>query len=232
MKKETVKKILKETERGYDLIAEKFSQTRKNFWSDLEFIKNYARENDRILDYGCGNGRLAELFLEKNINYIGVDFSAKLIDLAKRRYTADNFKFLKINSGQASLPFSEDYFNVVYALAVFHHLPSEDLRRKMARELFHVVKPDGYIIVSVWNLFQKKYWKNILENWKNKIIRKSDLDWNDCYIGFTDNEKRKFVRYHHAFTRKGLEKLFHKAGFKTEKCAIINGRNIIFIGKK
>ena len=63
------------------------------------------------------------------------------------------------------------------------------------------------------------------KNWRG-----DKLDWNDCYINFKDNQGNVFKRYHHAFTKRELKKLFQKAGFKMEK--IINNRNIIFIGKK
>ena len=66
MNKALVKKILKDTEVGYELISEKFSQTRHRFWKELEFIKNFTSDKSQVLDFGCGNGRLVELFLDKN----------------------------------------------------------------------------------------------------------------------------------------------------------------------
>jgi hypothetical protein len=86
--------------------------------------------------------------------------------------------------------------------------------------------------VTVWNLWQKKYIKNILVSWWKKIFDASDLDWNDCYISFADNQGKKFQRFHHAFTQGELKELFFAAGFKIEKCEIINGRNIVLIGRK
>ena len=84
MKKETVEKILKETEAGYDLISKKFSQTRKKFWGSMEFIGEYAEKGDRVLDFGCGNGRILEILGGKNIDYVGVDISENLIKLAEK----------------------------------------------------------------------------------------------------------------------------------------------------
>ena len=231
MKREIAKKLLKETEAGYDLMASKFSETRKYFWRGLEFISDYAEEGDKVLDFGCGNGRILELFSGKNINYSGVDVSEKLIDIAKEKYPDRANDFQKISDSD-SLSLPSDSFNVVYSIAVFHHFPSKEYRENVAKELYRITKKDGHIIITVWNLWQWKYIKNILCNWKNKIFRKSSLDWNDCYISFTDNEGKKFQRFHHAFTKGGLCKLFSDAGFNIEKCEIINKRNILLIGKK
>ncbi|MFC1644412.1 methyltransferase domain-containing protein [Patescibacteria group bacterium] len=230
MKKPLVKKILSETEVGYDLISEKFSQTRNRFWGELESIKDYVKDGDNVLDYGCGNGRLLELFLDKEIEYIGADISGNLIEFARRKY--ENREFVKLDPSQEILPFSDEYFNSVYSIAVFHHIPSGEFRLKLARELFRSVKSGGRIVVTAWNLWQPRYKKEIYKNWFRKMIGKSDLDWNDCYISFTDNEGKKFNRFHHAFTVGDLRNLFSKAGFKIEKCEVVDGRNVVLIGKK
>ena len=231
MKRETAVKILNETEVGYDLIADKFSATRKHFWRGMEFIGDDVRDGDRVLDFGCGNGRLLELFADKKIEYTGVDVSEKLIEIAKQKYSTENVNFQKI-SGQASLAFPNDYFNAIYSIAVFHHLPSEKHRKEIIAELHRGLKPGGKVIVTVWNLWQKKYFKNILQNWWNKLLGKRNLDWNDCAITFADNQGRVFSRYHHAFTRRELKRLFSEAGFEVEKCEIIGQRNIVLVGRK
>lgn len=230
MDQETAEKILKETEAGYDLISGKFSQTRKYFWRGLEFIAGYVKNGDNVLDFGCGNGRLLELFSNKKIDYYGTDVSEKLIGLAQQKYASA--RFFKTNPSQTSLAFTDNFFNTVYSIAVFHHFPSKKYREDVARELYRVTKKDGHIIITVWNLYQKKYIKNILCNWKNKIFGKSSLDWNDCYISFTDNEGKKFQRFHHVFIKMELKKLFSSAGFEMERCVVINNRNIVFIGRK
>lgn len=232
MDKYETKKILGELEKGYDLVADKFSETRKHFWRDLEFIGDYTKDGDKILDYGCGNGRLLELISGKNIEYTGVDVSQKLIDIAKNKYKSENIKFYKINTSQSSLAFENNYFNTIYSIAVLHHIPGKELRREIVKEIYRVTKPGGCIVITVWNLWQKRYIKNIFKNWLGKIIGESKLDWNDCYVTFKNNQGKVFNRYHHAFMKRELKKLFSKAGFKIEKYEIINKRNIVLIGKK
>lgn len=231
MKKEIATKILEETETGYDLIADKFSATRKHFWRGLEWIGDYAKDGGKILDFGCGNGRLLELFSGKHIEYTGVDVSEKLIDIARVKYTGESIKFQKI-TGQDSLAFSADYFNAIYSIAVFHHLPSVEHRRKIAAELHRILRPGGRVIITAWNLYQKKYLKNLFSNWLSRLKGESNLDWNDCSITFTNNQGQVFSRYHHAFTRRELKRLFTEAGFEIEKCELSDGRNLVLVGHK
>jgi SAM-dependent methyltransferase len=168
----------------------------------------------------------------KNIEYFGVDVSGELIGIAKNKYQGQNIHFSKIDPNQTSLAFESGFFNTIYSIAVFHHFPSRKYHEEVARELFEKTKKGGHIIVTVWYLWQGKYFKNIFENWKNKIQRKSDLDWNDCMISFTDNDGKKFQRFHHAFTKRELKNLFEKVGFDVGKCEIPDGRNILLIAKK
>ncbi len=233
MNKKTVLKILKETELGYDLIADKFSETRsKRFWSDLEFIKNYAKAGDKVLDFGCGNGRLLQLFENKNIEYFGVDVSQKLIDLAGKKHVGPKIHFQKLDSDRFSLPFADNFFNTAYAIAVFHHIPGAKARKELARELWRVIQPGGYVVVSVWNLWRSAFADDLIKNWVKKSMGKSELDWNDFFISFKDNHGKIFQRYHHAFKPSELKKLFSSVGFEVERCETINGRNTILIGKK
>jgi len=231
MEKEIAAKILNETEVGYDLISGKFSATRKHFWRGMEWIGEYVQDGDKVLDFGCGNGRLIELFTDKKIEYTGVDVSEKLIELAKQKYPSENVKFQKI-SGQGSLAFSADNFNTIYSIAVFHHLPGRESREGTVREIFRVLRPGGRVIITVWNLWQKKYIKNLLSNWLSKLRGRSNLDRKDCYISFTDNNGQVFQRFHHAFTKRELKNLFVEAGFEVEKCETIDGRNLVLVGHK
>lgn len=215
MDQNNVNRILQELESGYDQMSEKFSQTRKFFWRDLEFIKNYIKNGDRILDYGCGNGRLLEILKDKKIEYIGADVSQKLLEIAKNKHP--EHKFIKLDS-QGILPLNDNYFNKIISIAVFHHFPPE-YAGKMTKELFRIIKPGGKIIVTVWKLDQEKYKKYFSKN-------------GEGYIPFKDNSSRVFNRYHYLYTKKDLREIFSKAGFKIEKAEIISGKNIILIGKK
>lgn len=235
MKEELAKKILKDTEVGYELISEKFSQTRYRFWGELEFIKNYTKDNAQVLDFGCGNGRLVEILLDKNINYVGVDVCENLINAAKKNMAglreSRKIQFLKIGSDFKKLPFPSEFFDSIYSIAVFHHLPGSKLRLEVTRELYRLLKKDGFIVITVWNLWQPRYRKNIFKNWKEKIFKKSALDFNDCYVSFTDNQGNKFNRFHHAFTKYDLTKLLRKSGFEVIECRRIKG-NIFAVAKK
>jgi ubiquinone/menaquinone biosynthesis C-methylase UbiE len=231
---EKTNRILHDLESGYDQMSDKFSATRKFFWRDLEFIRGYIQEGDRVLDFGCGNGRMIEILKDRKIQYNGVDVSQKLIDAAKMAYP--NYNFQKI-SGQDSLSFSDQYFNKIISIAVFHHFPPE-YAQKIADDLFRVTAPGGTIIISVWNLWQRRFWKLIFdpEAICEKIWQKGKYEGMGCgdiFIPFKDNDKTQFFdRYHHVYSKNELRKIFDRAGFLCREIRVPGGKNIIYIGQK
>ncbi|MCX6762047.1 MAG: class I SAM-dependent methyltransferase [Candidatus Moranbacteria bacterium] len=235
MRKEIINRILYETESGYDQMADKFSHTRKNFWGDLAFIADYITDGDKILDYGCGNGRLLEILKDKKIEYVGVDISQKLIDLAKAKYPKYSQSFQKI-TGQTSLAFPADFFNRIISVAVFHHFP-EKYATEMARELCRITKPGGTVVITAWNLWQKKRRKNIF-NFSailGKIFQTGayhGYGLGDVLIPFRNNEGNVFKRYHRVYTKSSLSAVFQSAGFEIEKCYLANGKNIVLVARK
>jgi ubiquinone/menaquinone biosynthesis C-methylase UbiE len=231
MQDKKIQKILSDLESGYDSIAEKFSSTRAFMWRDFEFAKDMVGSGHRILDFGCGNGRLAK-FLENNYQeLVGVDISQKLIDAASEKYSNEKTKFIKVDLFAERLPFEDDYFDVIFSIAVFHHFPSKGYQLQMAKELYRVLRPGGKLVVSVWNLWQKIFWRYHLLAVKNKILGKSALEWRDLYIPFKSEEK-VFERYHHAFRRKELKNIFLKSKFKSGSFVKSKRGNIIYVAEK
>jgi ubiquinone/menaquinone biosynthesis C-methylase UbiE len=213
MKKENINKILSDLETGYDLVADKFSDTRKFMWRDLDFLKAMMEPGDRVLDFGCGNGRLAGFLNNKYKEFVGIDISQNLIDIASQKYSNEKTKFIKLSSVSDHLPYEDNYFDVIVSIAVFHHFPNEEYALQIAKELHRLLKPGGTMIITVWNLWQNRFWKYQWKAAKDKVIGKSELNWKDFFLPFRSGDKL-FMRFHHAFGGKELKKIFCNAGFK------------------
>lgn len=223
MDQKDIEKILLELESGYDLISDKFSATRSSFWPDLDFLRNYVENNDRILDFGCGNGRLLALLKDRPIEYKGVDISDKLIRLAKKKYSEESNNFLKVSS-QGTLPFPDDFFNKVFSIAVFHHFPKKYAESR-AKELYRVTLPGGMVIVTVWNLWRREKLKYIVKSF-------FDLNFKNVRIPFRDNQGNVFYRYHKVYTMSELKDIFRRAGFSIENTTVVNKKNLVLIARK
>jgi 2-polyprenyl-3-methyl-5-hydroxy-6-metoxy-1,4-benzoquinol methylase len=188
---------------GYEKIAESFSQTRQNFWRDLSFIKEYIKENNKILDFGCGNGRLIELIKNKKVTYLGIDVCQKFIKIARKKYPQHKFELIKLNT-DFSLKHKEE-FDSIFCIGVFHHFPKEQSRKIILQRLKKSLKPNGFLIMTVWDLDRLKYKKYLPES-------------NEGYVPFKNNQGEIiFNRYCYHWKLAELKDFITTAGFKIIK---------------
>jgi len=98
----------------------------------------------RILDAGCGAGPLFAALRDQGAVVTGIDKSAGMLELARRRLGDD--ADLRVAELGGPLPFTDDTFDDVTASLVLHYL--EDWAPAL-KELRRVLKPGGRLIVSV-----------------------------------------------------------------------------------
>ncbi len=230
MEIEYAKFLLEKTRRDYNLIAEEFSRTREKPWEEIRFLfDNYLNPKEKVLDLGCGNGRYFEFFKEKNVDYLGVDNSEKLIEIAKNKYPSGRFQ----TEDALSLSFPNEFFDKVYSIAVLHHIPSKKLRLRFLKEARRVLKLKGQLILTVWKCHRPKELYLLFKYTILKIFRKSKLDWKDIFKPWG----KKIARYYHCFSEKELRDLIEKSGFNLKKIGIVknkkgNRKNLYLVAEK
>jgi SAM-dependent methyltransferase len=93
------------------------------------------------LDAACGTGRWAELLAARDHRVIGVDGSSTMLDRARRRVPAAEFRTGDLHE----LPVADASVNLVVCALALTHLP--DLRPAFA-EFARVLRPGGHLLVS------------------------------------------------------------------------------------
>jgi ubiquinone/menaquinone biosynthesis C-methylase UbiE len=106
------------------------------------------RENDTVLDVGCGGGRTVTKLadLARNGTVYGIDYSPASVAAARRgnRRLVELGRVRIQEASVAELPFANDRFDLVTAIET--HFWWQDLDRGM-REVFRVLKPGGRMAV-------------------------------------------------------------------------------------
>ena len=131
-------------------------------------VANFGLTNkSRILDVGCGVGRLAMGLLRKmeDITYYrGVDVKKIHIDWCKRyiekkhlnfRFTHVNIENLRYNpTGEVAnsnfkLPYKDQDFDIIYLFSVFSHMTVESVKEYL-REFHRLLVPQGKIFLTAF----------------------------------------------------------------------------------
>lgn len=117
------------------------------FQKELLYTHGNGIEMDsRILDFGCGWGRIIRFF-RKDFNpkcSFGADVQQRLLDIASRDVPDCNF--VKIDN-HPPIKFPTNEFDLIYAYSVFSHIP-ENMALAWVREFSRILKPGGLLCVT------------------------------------------------------------------------------------
>ena len=102
----------------------------------------------RILDLGCGHGRITELLVEKvsSLDIVGVDMTRALLDSFIVRSGSNESKIELMCADITKLPLDDDGFDAVVSSRVFQYLPDPLLG---VHEAVRVLKPGSRLVVSI-----------------------------------------------------------------------------------
>lgn len=107
----------------------------------------------RVLDVGCGTGRLLSHLPSAEYERFGIDISLGMVQQAIQRDS-----LLQCMRGSATeLPFPDDTFDVVFCAAVLHHLAHKEAVRNAIQEIVRVTRSGGTAIIWDHNP-RNPYW--------------------------------------------------------------------------
>ena len=158
----------------------------------IESIKNVNWQDKKILDVGCGDGKLSLKVLNrtKARELIGVDIDEKEISKAKK---IKDLRLSFLVADSSSLPFDNEEFDAIFCNIAFQQFENKE---KSLREMYRVLKNKGEIII---NFIEEK--SDILEE-TIKILKKD--------FGIELDKKGSKIK------KQEFENLAKNSGFKVE----------------
>jgi ubiquinone/menaquinone biosynthesis C-methylase UbiE/spore coat polysaccharide biosynthesis protein SpsF (cytidylyltransferase family) len=140
---------------------------------------NYIKSEDKVLDIACGYGYGSALLVEKASQVIGGDYSAEVIELAKKHYNQENLNFQIEDI--TSISFPNDSFDVVVSMETIDHVDEYSC----LSELNRVLKAGGTLIISShqnlhghipivpWHLkeYSLQEFKRVLKKYRFEVIK-------------------------------------------------------------
>lgn len=159
----------------------------------FRFITSHLKHEGRILDIGCGNGRLLYLFNETGWVVKGVELSPLLAQSVKNtlQIEVDVADFLEYVSGET------DSFDVVVLRHVLEHLPDSILALSKINAL---LKPDGYAVMEFPNI-------EGMDHRIKRLLQRAGISRKKYRMNYKPGHCNEF-------SRKSFSYLTKKTGFK------------------
>lgn len=150
----------------------------------LAFIYQHLADNQTVLDAGCGTGLISNLFAERfDSKFVSVDMSDS-INYGQRyaqQYNIKNVVWLKQNLKNLDY---QEYFDVVICQGVLHHIPEY---QKVLNKLKTALKPNGVLLLGLYNPFGKLLKKFASVNYANKVLYQ-DQELNPFELSFSHRQ--------------------------------------------
>lgn len=148
---------------GKNITEEQFSETGKNHCetlikNDPFFRKLNPLNNKRILEIGCGTGRITGFIAENFQEVRGIDISEEMIEQAKNHLAGKTNIHLYATDG-LHMPFPDAFFDAVFSFIVFQHMPNRQTVKKNLEETARVLKIGGLAKIQLRGLpVPKRKW--------------------------------------------------------------------------
>jgi glycosyltransferase involved in cell wall biosynthesis/ubiquinone/menaquinone biosynthesis C-methylase UbiE len=154
---------------------------------ELRLISELTQIEDgnKILELGCGTGRLTELLAQGTSSLVSTDRSEAMIARCKKKINNVNL----IRSSVEDLPFKKEIFDTCISLRLIHHFRYDAINR-ILKQAKMCLKDNGIIVFNTTNIFGL----SILSAWTNLF-------------------QRKFA-FHHYSNQKRIKQLLRNNAFK------------------
>ena len=107
-----------------------------------------VNRGERILDLGCGWGRMLKPVIDRGAEAVGLDISSKMLDLTRSHLQRNGYKPVLVRGDGTCLPFQDNSFDSVYSLLVLQHI-SKKKGKDIFSEIRRILKPGGSAYIRI-----------------------------------------------------------------------------------
>jgi SAM-dependent methyltransferase len=232
-------------------------RTNMSVWRQGDFVKHYAtrvlrpaeimillchRElfAGRVLEIGCGAGRLTGYLIELGQHVQGIDISPAMIAYCRQTYPAGDFSVRDLRHLSA---FEEESLDVVVATNNVLDVLNDSERRRVLREITRVLRPGGLLTMSAHNRaflpnlrlptdlrarnLLRMAGKLVLMPWRMRnrrhLLRFQRFERDYAVV---NDDAHHFKLLHYYISRDDQERQLEEEGFEFLECRDSEGREV------
>ncbi|MDR2488662.1 MAG: metalloregulator ArsR/SmtB family transcription factor [Desulfovibrio sp.] len=156
----------------FNSIAEDWDKLSRDILGDFDLpqaVMRHMPDCAVAADLGCGTGNMLLPMLDKARRIIGVDGSARMLELARRRFSSEGERISLRIGDLAHLPLRDGEANFISLTMVLHHAVAPGT---VLCEIRRVLSPGGRLVLTDFNRHED-------ENMR--------LEYGDHWLGFEQN---------------------------------------------
>lgn len=167
-------------------------------------IKQFMTDHHlkRVLDVGCGSGRIIKFLRENNFDAYGCDVNPIAVKMARKLIEA---KRIRIAPAEKLL-YPSRSFDLILSISVVEHLRHSQVDHFL-KETLRILRPGGYIflvtpnITSPLRLLQGKNWGGYMDPSHINFYTPHELTLTLTRRGFTNPDLKVNMPYNHEVGR-------------------------------
>ncbi|CAG1006420.1 hypothetical protein ANAEL_03420 [Anaerolineales bacterium] len=203
-----------------------FSATRQRLQPGVKKILDSIREDESVLDLGCGNGNFLRELIQRGhkASLLGVDFSLPLLREAESspgvEFREVDLSQLSVNSDQLLV---EGGWSLITCFATLHHIPSTEIRLNILRTVRKLLRNNGRFVLSNWQFLNSAKLRSRIQPWSRVGLDESDVDEGDYLLDWRRGGEG--LRYAHQFSAEELSGLVSQVGMRISDSFLSDGEN-------
>jgi SAM-dependent methyltransferase len=227
MNSATAQRLIQLNREFYNRFGGSFSATRQRLQPGVKKILETIREDDSVLDLGCGNGHFLRELIRRGHQapLLGLDFSLPLLRDAESTLGVEfrEVDLTKLSAFSGQLLAVSGLWSVVTMFATLHHIPSTEIRLDILRTVKKLLKPNGKFILSNWQFLNSEKLKARIQPWSRVGLAEADVDEGDYLLDWRNGGEG--LRYAHHFSAEELPGLAGQAEMSLSESFLSDGEN-------
>jgi ubiquinone/menaquinone biosynthesis C-methylase UbiE len=122
---------------------------------DISFYKTFIQDGCRILDVGCGTGRVAMALAHLPIEVTGIDYSQEMLNIFQEKLSKHPLEIsskIEIHCyDMTDFKLNDKFDLIIFPFRVFQVLQTTEQKGKCLETIKRHLAPEGKIIINVFN---------------------------------------------------------------------------------
>ncbi|MEA3308796.1 MAG: class I SAM-dependent methyltransferase [Chloroflexota bacterium] len=166
----------------YATFAGEFANSRGRTEPGFERVLSQVEPGNRVLDLGCGHGRVAFL-LPKGCSYTGVDFSTEMLAQVGANSQERDMRFVAADLLSEDWPATVgNQYDWITIRAVLQHIPGYAARARILQQAVALLAPGGHIVLANWQFLAAQRLHRRIQEWSEVGLSEAEVETGDYLL--------------------------------------------------